>query len=76
MAFDWAERKKVRTKEKGKKKKGEKKKKKEKQGDLDDAREITVVWCWNVKKKLNFVAAILEFWRPFLNQFLPNLVQT
>ena len=50
MAFDWAERKKVRTKEKGKKKKGEKKKKKEKQGDLDDAREITVVWFWNVKK--------------------------
>ena len=34
--------------------------KKEKQGDLDDAREITAVWCWNVKK-INFVAAILDF---------------
>ena len=21
-----------------------------KQGDLDDAREITAVWCWNIKK--------------------------
>ena len=35
---------------------------KQKQGDLDDAREITAVWCWNVKK-LNF-AAILDFWQP------------
>ena len=34
-----------------------------KQGDLDDAREITAVWWGNVKK-LNFVAAILDFWRP------------
>ena len=28
------------------------------------------------KKKLNFVAAILDFWRAFLNQFWPNLVHT
>ena len=34
-----------------------------KQGDLDEAQEITAVWCGNVKK-LNFVAAILDFWRP------------
>ena len=27
-------------------------------------------------KKLNFVAAILDFWRAFLNQFWPNLVHT
>ena len=26
--------------------------------------------------KLNFVAAILDFWRAFLNQFWPNLVHT
>ena len=46
-----------------------------KQGDHDDAREITAVWCSNVKK-LNFVEAILDFWRAFLNQFWPNLVHT
>ena len=46
-----------------------------KQGDHDDAREITALWCWNVKK-LNFVAAILDFWRAFLNQFWPYLVHT
>ena len=28
------------------------------------------------QKKLNFVAAILDFWRAFLNQFWPNLVHT
>ena len=33
-------------------------------GDLHGAWEITVVWCWNVKEKLNFLAAILDFWRP------------
>ena len=45
----------------------------DKQGDLDDAREITTVWCWNDKKKqLNFVAAILAFF----NEFWPNLVDT
>ena len=27
-------------------------------------------------KKLNFVAAVLDFWRAFLNQFWPNLVHT
>ena len=47
-----------------------------KQGDLGDAREITAVWCWNDKKKTTFVAAILDFWRAFLNQFWPNLVHT
>ena len=37
--------------------------KKTKQGDLDYAREITAVWCGNVKK-LNFLTAILFFyWR-------------
>ena len=36
---------------------------KSEQGDLDDAREITAVWCENVKK-LNFVAPILDFWQP------------
>ena len=46
-----------------------------KQGDHDDAREITAVWCRN-DKKLKFVAAILDFWRAFLNQFWPNLVHT
>ena len=35
----------------------------DKQGNLKDAREITAVWCWNVKKN-KFVAAILDFWRP------------
>ena len=35
------------------------------QDDLDDARKNTAVWCGNVKK-LNFVAAILDFWRPYL----------
>ena len=30
---------------------------------LDNAREITAVWCGNFKK-LNFVAVILDFWRP------------
>ena len=29
-----------------------------------------------ITKKLNFVAAILDFWRAFLNQFWPNLVHT
>ena len=29
-----------------------------------------------MSKKLNFMAAILDFWRPFLNQFWPNLVHT
>ena len=38
-----------------------------KQGDLDDAREITAVWCWNVKKTkfrgghLGILAAILNW---------------
>ena len=27
-------------------------------------------------KKLNFLAAILDFWRVFLNQFWPNLIHT
>ena len=35
-----------------------------KQGDLDDAREITR--SDDMPKKLNFVAAILEYWRPSL----------
>ena len=29
-----------------------------------------------MKKKLNFVSAILDFWRAFLKQFWPNLVHT
>ena len=47
---------------------------KRKQGDLDDAREITAVWTWNVKK-LNFVAAILDYWRSSLidNMYLISL---
>ena len=45
-----------------------------KQGDLDDAREITR--SDDMPKKLNFVAAILEYWRPFLNQFRTNLQHT
>ena len=39
----------------------------QKQGDLDDAPEITAVWCGNVKKKnefrgghLGFLVAILD----------------
>ena len=50
-------------------------KKEEKQGDHDDAREITAVWCSNVKKT-NSVDAILDFCRAFLNHFWPNLAHT
>ena len=33
------------------------------QDDLDDAQEITAVWCGNGKKMI-FVEAILDFWWP------------
>ena len=39
----------------------------EQQGDLDDGREITALWCWNVKKTkfrgghLGFLSAILDW---------------
>ena len=32
--------------------------------------------CKKKKKQLNFVVAILNFWRAFLNQFWPNFVHT